>query len=204
MTKQIVLVFFVITLFVSNLAHAGDIYALRKNAHGVGQFGEVLKDALYRGGQIQSGEAAAQSPLTDSQLTKLCDQNFGEAVYLYNTGFRGPVSKTCSQGSINYSSISWAGNTHAIMEKIYQSITATHKPVFIHCWWGIHATGSVAATALMQFCHATPDQAVEYWKVGIAPVLQYPKVMDQIRAYRSDPSLELSATDRARVCPQMR
>jgi hypothetical protein len=66
---------------------------------------------------------------------------------------------------------------------------------------GIHATGAVAATALMQFCGISSKQAVDYWKVGIAPKVQYPSVIHDIQSFQSKPNLELTPDERDAYCP---
>jgi hypothetical protein len=116
--------------------------------HGIRDFREVMPGVLYRGG-ANNGHA----PLSKSELNALCEDDIGTAIYLYTTGFTGPSATSCSKGSLNYIDKGWEGSGRAAVHRqVYDTIKNKGKPVFIHCWYGIHATGAVAATALMQFC----------------------------------------------------
>jgi hypothetical protein len=166
--------------------------------HGIRDYREVMPGALYRGG-ANNGKA----PLKPEQLNALCEEGFGTAVYLYSTGFQGPTTIHCSKGSLDYIFEGWEGKGRAAVDQqIYDAIKNKSKPVFIHCWNGIHATGAVAATALMQFCDLSPQKAVEYWKVGVAPRVQYPSVIRNIESFQPNPKLQLTPEERNQYCPQ--
>jgi rhodanese-related sulfurtransferase len=166
--------------------------------HGIRDYREVMPGVLYRGG-ANNGHA----PLTQSQLGALCDAGFGTAIYLYKTGFSGPSTIHCSKGSLEYGYDGWEGaGRAAVHRQIYDAIKNKSKPVFIHCWNGIHATGAVAATALMQFCDISPQKAIQYWKVGVAPRVQYPSVIQSIETFRANPKLELTPEERSKYCPR--
>jgi len=166
--------------------------------HGIRDFREVMPGALYRGG-ANNGHA----PLSHDELNALCEDDIGTAIYLYTTGFSGPSVTHCSKGSLNYIDKGWEGSGRAAVHKqIYDTIKGKGKPVFIHCWYGIHATGAVAATALIQFCNLPPKQAVDYWKVGVPAKLQYPKVIQSIMGFKPDPALQLTPEERDQYCPR--
>jgi hypothetical protein len=166
--------------------------------HGIRDYREVMPGVLYRGG-ADNGRA----PLKQSQLNALCETGFGTAVYLYRTGFSGPSTTRCSKGSLEYIYEGWEGKGRAAVDQqIYDAIKSKGKPVFIHCWNGIHATGAVAATALMQFCNLPPQKAVKYWKVGVAPRVQYPSVIHNIESFQRNPKLQLTSEERTRYCPE--
>ena len=166
--------------------------------HGIRDYREVMPGVLYRGG-ANNGHA----PLKQDQLDALCEAGIGTADYLYRTGFSGPSTIHCSKGSLEYLYEGWEGTGRAaVHQQIYNTIKNKGKPVFIHCWNGIHATGAVAATALMQFCNLSSQKAVEYWKVGVAPRVQYPSVIQNIEQFRPNPSLQLTPEERGQYCPQ--
>lgn len=167
--------------------------------HGIRDYRQVMPGVMYRGG-ADNGRA----PLNQGELDALCEEGMGTAYYLYSTGFHGPSVVHCSKGSLSYEYRGWQGNGRAaIHQAIYDTIKAKGKPIFIHCWNGIHATGAVAATALMQFCGMSSNQAVSYWKVGIAPRVQYPSVIRDIQSFRSNPKLELTPEERITYCPNL-
>lgn len=177
-----------------------NIYSTGTTVSGIRDFREVLRGTLFRGGANNG-----QAPMNSTQLRAMCERNMGVSVYLYNKGFSDPGPISCSQGSMIYATKMWSRDAAVteVLQAVYNSITTGGKPVFIHCWYGIHATGMVAAMALMQFCDATPSQAVAYWKVGIAPQLQYPHVIEKIENFQPRSHLRISAADKARICPQM-
>jgi hypothetical protein len=180
------------------LLFAQQIMQTGSQFHGIRDFREVMPGALYRGG-ANNGHA----PLSRDELNALCEDDIGTAIYLYTTGFSGPSVTHCSKGSLDYIDKGWEGQGRAAVHKhIYDTIKSKGKPVFIHCWYGIHATGAVAATALMQFCNISPKQAVAYWKVGIPTKLQYPKVIQSIISFRPDPALQLTPEERGQYCPR--
>jgi hypothetical protein len=166
--------------------------------HGIRDYREVMPAVLYRGGANNG-----RGPLNQSQLNALCDEGIGTAVYLYSTQFPGPSTIRCSKGSLDYVYRGWEGRGRAaVHHQIYNVIKNKSTPVFIHCWNGIHATGAVAATALMQFCGMPAKTAVAYWKVGISPNLQYPHVIQDISNFHPDPALRLTPEEQAQVCPK--
>jgi hypothetical protein len=166
--------------------------------HGIRDYREVMPGVLYRGGANNG-----RGPLREQQLEALCAAGFGTAVYLYRTGFSGPSTVQCSKGSLRYITEGWEGKGRAAVDQqIYDAIKSKDKPIFIHCWNGIHATGAVAATALMQFCNISPQEAVAYWKVGIAPRVQYPSVIRSIQSFQRNPELQLTSEQQKQYCPQ--
>jgi hypothetical protein len=176
----------------------GNIMQAGSSFHGIRDYREVMPKALYRGG-ANNGHA----PLKHEQLDALCEEGMGTAVYLYNTGFTGPSTTHCAKGSLEYLYKGWEGSGRAaVHQMIYNTIKSNGKPVFVHCWYGIHATGAVAATALIQFCNISPQKAVEYWKVGVAKKVQYPKVIQSIMSFKPNPKLQLSNEERDRFCPK--
>jgi hypothetical protein len=193
------LLFLAIVLFVNPASlFAQKIMLIGSTFHGIRDFREVMPAVLYRGG-ANNGHA----PLSHDELNALCEDDMGTAIYLYTTGFSGPSVTHCSKGDLNYIDKGWEGSGRAAVHKrVYDSIKSKGKPVFIHCWYGIHATGAVAATALMQFCNLPPKQAVDYWKVGVPPKLQYPKVIQSIMSFKPDPALRLTPEERNRYCPR--
>jgi hypothetical protein len=189
---------FLSLLLCIDLAAQSDIMQPGKPFHGIRDYREVMPSALYRGG-ADNGHA----PLNPDQLEALCEQGFRLAIYLYNTGFPGPTTVHCSKGTMDYIYRGWEGKGRAdVHQQVFHAIKSKGEPVFIHCWNGIHATGAVAATALIQFCGVSPQKAVEYWKVGIAKQVQYPSVIDSIMTFRPNPALQLTPEEQSQYCPK--
>jgi hypothetical protein len=199
MMRRLILVVATAGLMYANSAFAQNkIMQSGAPFHGIRDYREVMPGALYRGGANNG-----HNPLNQSELNALCEADIGTAFYLYRTGFTGPSVTRCSNGNLDYSYEGWEGRGRTIVHQhIYDTIKSKGKPVFIHCWYGIHATGAVAATALMQFCGISSKQAVEYWRVGVAPKLQYPSVIQSIMSFRPDPKLQLTPEEQTTYCPK--
>jgi hypothetical protein len=192
------LLFTILCLVRPPLVFAQKIMQTGSPFHGIRDFREVMPGVLYRGG-ANNGHA----PLSHDELNALCEDDIGTAIYLYSTGFSGPSVTHCSKGSLDYIDKGWEGRGRAAVHKqVYDAIKNKGRPIYIHCWYGIHATGAVAATALIQFCNVSPKQAVDYWKVGVPATLQYPKVIQSIMSFKPDPALQLTPEERDQYCPR--
>lgn len=195
------LILFAFTVFafpaLANSLDHGGLFETGGSFAGIRDFREVLPGILYRGGATRRG------PLDDSQLQGLCSRGIGTAIYLYSTGFQGASTKTCTNGATQYrvGSAQERGTTD-VLRAVLSSIRSDRKPIFVHCWYGVHATGSIAAKALMQFCEMPAEKAVQYWKVGVAPSIQYPHVIESIRNFRPDPNLRLTPAEQSVYCPR--
>jgi hypothetical protein len=92
----------------------------------------------------------------------------------------------------------------AILTTVHQAITgADHRPIYMHCWNGWHASGYISAVVLRQFCNVGPDEAVAYWDRTADSPEDYQKVRDLVRAFVKIPTLSISQEQRAAVCPQL-
>lgn len=163
-------------------------------------FKEVLPGVLYRGG----GEGERE-PLSHSTLQTLCNQGFESAVYVYNTGWQGEQNISCASSALNYSYHQWDSQRQQrqILEQLYDTIQNQRGPMYVHCWYGVHASGLVAAISLMQFCGYSGEQAVQYWNEHVPRSIQYARVQNKIRAFEVYPDLRISSDAQARVCPQL-
>ncbi len=171
---------------------------LAQAEYGLKNFKPVMPGVLYRGGG--NGE---REPMSSASRQGLCAAGFSSAYYLYNTGWQGESMTTCAGGSLRYDYKSWdrSSGQEAILTDLYRIITEGRGPMYVHCWYGVHASGLIAAIALKQFCGYSDKAAVDYWDSHVPRSIRYPKVQEKVRAFRPDPRLEISAEQRARVCP---
>lgn len=158
----------------------------------------VMPGVLYRG-----GGTGGKSPMGSSQSTALCEDGFSSAVYGYRTGWSGDHSVQCGSGSLNYSSRQWDKSSagEAMLRELHSIIQNGSGPMYVHCWYGVHASGYLAAIALMQFCGYDANQAVDYWNSNVPASIRYRKVQDMIRNFRPLGELQISGEQQARVCP---
>jgi hypothetical protein len=173
--------------------------------YGVSYLRMVMPGVLYRGGST-AGTEKAKAPLQSSSQQALCNDGFQAIVYGYGNNWRGGsgVTVTCAKGQATYVSKRWdhPNEIHDVMKELHNVIVQRNGAMYVHCWYGVHASGTLAATALRQFCGLSGDQAVRYWESTVTPSsLWYPNVISAIRNFQPDPALNISQEDKERVCP---
>jgi hypothetical protein len=186
--------------------------------YGTRNFRVVLNGALYRGGGNNSyhrtNKRDNRNPLQDDALENLCKEGFSSAIYLYSNGFdTADKEKRCDsfrQQPHDFSYYSYDSFSEKprfeILNTIHKAIVSKSEagPVYVHCWNGWHASGFVAAIALMQFCDTTADKAVAYWtKTLDGSPTNYQHVVKAIQAFSPYGSLKVSADIQARICPDL-
>lgn len=177
--------------------------ALAGSPGNVKNFKPVMPGVLYRGGGL--GEKA---PLNQNALDGLCNAGFTESVYGYRTGWTGTKTTTCNDEAGNtrltYESLQWDNpkSLPPMLRELHDIIRSGRGKMYVHCWYGVHASGYLATIALMQFCGLSGEQGVAYWNSHVPAKIQYPKVQEMIRKFRPLPGLEISDADRSRVCPK--
>ena len=161
--------------------------------YGLKNFKEVMPGALYRGGG--NGERV---PMSKESLNALCEAGFSTAFYVYGKG--GKETLNCGSNEITYYHTQW-GKPREILSIIQKDIESGRGASYVHCWYGVHASGFIAAVALKQFCGYSSEEAVNYWNSHVPKKIQYPKVQEKIRAYQATADLQLSSGAQARFCP---
>lgn len=164
----------------------------------------VLQNFLYRAGG-PGGQVLLPSPA----LNSLCKAGFSEAIYVYNDKSPNNQPTQCAdiQGKSNqtsYRMISFR-DRKAIFTKVFEAVTSNRGPVVVHCWNGWHASGEVAATALMQFCGWSGAEAAQYWEDNIGDrgnIPKYGSIKKRIRDFKIFDELRLSPQIQTEVCPK--
>jgi hypothetical protein len=165
----------------------------------------VMPGVLYRGG-LTAGTENTRAPLQSSSQQALCNDGFDAIVYGYSNNWHGGsgISISCDKGQATYVSKRWdhPDEIHDAMNLLHKIIVDKKGAMFVHCWYGVHASGTLAATALRQFCGLSGDQAVRYWESTVpSRSLWYPTVLNAVRSFKPDPALNISQEDKERVCP---
>lgn len=164
---------------------------------GLKNFHEVMPGALYRG-----GGTGGRQPVSTPTLRSMCDGGIRSAVYLYRTGFNGPQTESCGSGQISYKYIQWDRNDRAILTELHKMIVEGRGPMYVHCWYGVHASGYISAVALKQFCGYSDSEALDYWNSYVAKKIRYPKIQNMVVKFQPYPELNISAAQAAKVCPK--
>ncbi|MCF6272191.1 MAG: hypothetical protein L3J37_03230 [Rhodobacteraceae bacterium] len=163
----------------------------------------VLSGVLYRGG-FQGGDKG-RTGLSNAQRIDLCNTGFSQARYIdygKNTNY-GEID--CPTGSFNYEG-GRSTSTSELMQTIYNVIkNPSEGPVYVHCMWGVHSSGAVAAMALVQFCGWSERSAKKYWDEARNGAPCSGGCDDWIdgrfERFSVDPALTISATEQAAICP---
>jgi rhodanese-related sulfurtransferase len=196
---------------------------LASELKGVRNFRVVLGGLMYRGGKIHpldgkknpdDGKKDNHYPLPDYGLKNLCEQGFGEAVYLYASRMsEKQIEKSCISGGasnvLTYRKLpplNSEANATEILKIMHRRLTgADNRPVYVHCWNGWHASGYISALALRQFCGVSLEQAIAYWDLNTDHVCgsSYEHVREKIRAFKMKPELEVGEEIKGLICPTM-
>ena len=77
----------------------------------------------------------------------------------------------------------------------------------VHCMWGVHSSGAIAAMALVQFCDWSPSRAKAYWNqarnhapCGHAGCDAW--IDAKFSHFKPDPALAISAGQQQAICPK--
>lgn len=164
----------------------------------------VLSGVLYRAG-FHGGDKA-RTGLSTAQRESLCAEGFSSARYVdfgKNTKY-GTTS--CSSGTLNYQAAR-STRTSDVMKELHDIVKNPGKgPMLVHCMWGVHSSGAVAAMALVQFCGWSEERAKAYWDAarnGADCSGGCSSWIDKhFASFKVDPSLALSEAERAAICPK--
>lgn len=187
--------------------------------YGTRNFRVVLNGVVYRGGGNNAYHRDSRrnnaNPLPNDGLQNLCEEGFGQAVYLYSTRYNtAPHAVNCDsrlggENTLQYLQVSPLASTKSAMKilaLVHEKLVdpTDHSPVYLHCWNGWHASGYISALVLRQFCGFTADEAVDYWNANTDGNngSSYEGIRKKIRAFSPDPNLQISEDLQSKVCPQ--
>lgn len=174
----------------------------------------VLYGVYYRGGanNVYDTEDPRpnQNPLPVKGLVNLCREGFGAAIYLYPNNFKiAPDSLFCTDFAeqdrrmtylnlLAYSSGKPEEILHLIHDRIKGKVAG---PIYGHCWNGWHASGMIAAMALMQFCDYNVEKALAYWiRNTDGNSSGYESTKKLIRNFKKIPALSITPAEKAAIC----
>ncbi|OQW68484.1 MAG: hypothetical protein BVN35_19785 [Proteobacteria bacterium ST_bin11] len=174
------------------------------NIQGMAFFRPVLSGVLYRAGF--SGGDKSHTGLSAVQRQDLCKAGFSNAFYVdfgTNTDFN---STDCADNQLDYHKAN-STSTHEALKVIHDIIKNPSKgPALVHCMWGVHSSGSVAAMALVQFCGWSETQAKSYWEKARNNANcsgGCDKWIDgKFKQFKVDPTLAISSEEQQRICPK--
>jgi hypothetical protein len=171
---------------------------------GMAFFRPVLSGVLYRAGF--SGGDKDRTGLSSAQRNTLCQDGFSKAFYAdfgKNTQY-GTTS--CASGALDYDSAR-SSRPADVMQAIYEvAKNPGDGPVLVHCMWGVHSSGALAAMALVQFCGWSEARAKAYWdeaRNGAPCSGGCDAWIDaKFEGFSKNPALTLSDAEMAAICPK--
>ena len=178
----------------------------------------VLPGLVYRGGadnRRTPGPKPNMNPLPEAGQENLCRQRFGQAFYLYSTNYaKAKPQRSCVADSeantfaYGQQSVLLSGTgsraVRVVLGKVHAAITgADHRPIYLHCWNGWHASGYISALVLRQFCGTGPAEAVAYWDRNADHPEHYQAIRERVRAFTPLPEFQIDENQKRLVCPRL-
>lgn len=162
---------------------------------------EVLKDLF-----IRAGGAGGRRSLQTEILNNLCLEGVSTVFYLYPTeSFTTQGEYSCGSHTMTYTGSGFKNEaSRPVLEAIYRAAQTNSGPIIAHCWNGWHASGEVAAHALMQFCDWSGDQAAQYWADNIGDksnLSKYGSITRRISRFTPFGDLQFTAQQKQKYCP---
>ena len=172
--------------------------------------GETRPKAVLKGVFYFGGSDVKRKNLSSGFQDVLCKAGFSQAYSVYT-----PVNTvaTCSGNRVQYDQIGEAklasdggSKVAALMRQIYDIVKSDggKGPIYLHCYYGVHASSTIAQMVLKQFCGISDAQALANWKkVNLYNSLDAAGVAKQqakIKGYQVDRSLQLTAAEQATIC----
>jgi hypothetical protein len=183
--------FFILCFFCSSLTFAGD--SLRYDM-------DVLPGLFVR-----AGGPGGKKSLPVGLLENLCAQGVGTVFYLYpSESFTTKGTYSCGNNQLAYKGSGFIGKaSRPVLEAIASAAQNNGGPVVAHCWNGWHASGEVAAYALMQFCDWSGEQAAQYWADNIGDsgnLGKYKSILKRIKNFEVFGDLKFNESQKNKYC----
>lgn len=166
----------------------------------------VLKGVLYFGGSDRK-----RSLLSSGTQTFLCENGFSSVHSVYDTPKNSRIS--CEGNTTKYkkvgearSSANAGSGVRTFLEDVYDVIQSNGSlgPIYLHCWYGVHASNTIAQMALKQFCGVSDSELARNWdKVDIYDSLGSKGMRENIqKIYNFEPysDLMISSSQRQKIC----
>jgi hypothetical protein len=178
--------------------------SVASQVEGLDFFRPVLSGVLYRAGF--NGGDRERTGLSEVQRRDLCDAGFSQARYAdfgKNTAYD---TTACGAGTLTYASAR-SSRPGEVLRDVHRIIRDPDAgPMLVHCMWGVHSSGALAAMALVQFCGWSEARAKAYWDEtrNGAPCSGGCDawIDDKFARFTPDPALALGDAERRAICPR--
>jgi hypothetical protein len=164
----------------------------------------VLQGVLYRGGFKGGDRTRAGLAATTKNF---CGQGFSAGRYVDFATAATRFGTTECEGNDDGFAYAKASSSspEEIMETLHTIIKEKKGPMFVHCMWGVHASGAVSAMALMQFCGWSQSEATSYWhsaRNGADCSGGCDRwIGSKLGSFRVNPALAITEEEASAICP---
>jgi hypothetical protein len=163
----------------------------------------ILKGAFYIGGSDRRREL-----LSSSMTNQMCADDFSR---IYSVYIDVDTTVSCGSNTLDYVYIGEArdggggSRVYNLMSYLYNDvINGSAGAVYLHCYYGVHASNTLAQMALMQFCGISKEQAKSNWDViDIYDSLGAKgrrRQFQKIDEFNPFPEFQLTAQQRSQIC----
>lgn len=175
--------------------------AFQANAEGLRAEQEVLKGLF-----IRAGGAGGKQSLSTDILNDLCLSGIKTVYYLYpSESFTTEGSYSCGSHTLEYKGSGFMKKeSKPVLDAIFSAANNNSGPIIAHCWNGWHASGEVAAHALIQFCGWSGADAAQYWADNIgdkANLGKYSSITKRIKNFVPYSDLSFTPAQQTQYCP---
>lgn len=171
--------------------------------------GETRPKAVLKGVFYFGGSDVKRKALSNQYQNLLCENGFSK-VYSVYTKVSSDIS--CGGATMQYRHIGQANEQQSPGDKVYQLLAELYDiiksdgaagPIYLHCFYGVHASNTIGQMVQKQFCGISDDQAENNWdKVDLYDSLgkNTPVEIAKVRNFRPYPEFQISAEEQAKIC----
>ncbi len=172
--------------------------------------GETRPKAVLKGVYYFGGTNVKRQALSSQYRSLLCQNGFSQTFSVYTS-----VNTTvkCDQNEMMYAHIGQAKHARDggpkvidLIERIYAVIKSNGElgPIYLHCFYGVHASNTISQMVLKQFCGISDREAFENWdRVNLYNSLPDPgprKEKAKIAAFQPDPRFKITQAEKNLIC----
>ncbi len=131
--------------------------------------GDTRPKAALKGVFYFGGSDAKRKLLSNDYRKLLCESGFSK---IYSVYIKVDKNISCENNNLSYSYIGEARTNQKSGDRVYELLSGIHNiiqrdgavpAIYLHCYYGVHASNTIAQMALMQFCGISKEQAHKNW-----------------------------------------
>ncbi|MCB0408177.1 MAG: hypothetical protein KDD34_08240 [Bdellovibrionales bacterium] len=174
--------------------------------------GEMRPKTILKGVFYFGGSDIKRGLLSKNTQDFLCTSGFSATYSVYDSPKNS--SFACKGNSMSYSKTGEASKSdnggyrvRQLLENLYNIIQSNDNkgPVYLHCWYGVHASNTIAQIVLKQFCGWSTDELIHNWdNIDIYNSLGEKgrkENLEKISIFQPYEDLHISTSAQSLICP---